>query len=77
MRSEDGVVGVYTRETVERALELHFPGRWRPDGIPGSRGYTLSTFVGDVRMKNLKEAYVAVVAAAEAKRIADKKEEGR
>jgi hypothetical protein len=63
--------GAYTRGSVERALELHFPGRWQRSG----NGYTLDTAIGVARLHSLREAYLMVVAAAEAKRIERKLEE--
>lgn len=63
----------YTRESVERALSLHYPGRWTYDG---KSGYRLQTWVGTIQLRNLKEAYVAVVAAAETKRLMQQEEAG-
>lgn len=55
----------YTRDSVERALDLHFGrGRWTHN----RSGYTLITAIGIVQMRTLKEAYLTVIGAAEGKR---------
>lgn len=58
----------YTRESVERALDVHFKGKWeKSPRILG--GYVLhSDGIGDVVFRTLAEAYACVVGAAEASR---------
>jgi hypothetical protein len=54
---------LYTVESIERALELHVPGRWRRQA--GS-GYAVeTTMIGTVHLTTLKEAYAFCVGAAE------------
>lgn len=55
----------YNRESVERALTLHFGGTWATNG---KGGYTISAGIGIVELKTLREAALFVVAAAEKER---------
>lgn len=59
--------GQYNRESVERALVVHFGDRgdWQADG---KGGYTISTAIGIVRLRTLREAAIYVNACAETKR---------
>lgn len=56
----------YTRETVERALSIHYgnTGKWLPDS---KGGYTLNTRKGIIRLRTLREAALWVWAVANTK----------
>lgn len=58
----------YSQASVERALDLHVPGRWeRLAQTNGGPGYLVrTTLIGEVRFLTLKEAYGFCVGAAEA-----------
>lgn len=53
---------LYTEESVERALELHCPGRWHRQAV----GYVIDhPGVGTLHLRTLKEAYAFVCGAAD------------
>lgn len=62
-------MGRYSRDSVERALTLHFGQGgdfgWTP-GLNG--GYLIPTGIGIVRLRSLREAWLFVVSHQEAKK---------
>lgn len=58
----------YNRRSVERALELHYGPQgflWKP--LPNG-GYLITTRIGPVSTRTLRETYMHVVGLAEGKR---------
>lgn len=59
----------YTQESVERALDLHCPGRWERLAMSnGGPGYVVQTGIGPLHLRTLKETYAYCVGAADADR---------
>lgn len=79
-RSYQGVgpgntMGRYSRSSVERALDHHFGTTpytgWQADG---KGGYSISSGIGIIRLRTLREAWLFVIASAEKARRLDRKE---
>jgi hypothetical protein len=54
---------LYTEDSVERALEVHCPGRWRRQAV----GYVVSSDgLGEVHLRTMKEAVAYCIGRADA-----------
>lgn len=63
---------LFTPESVERALDVHVPGRWSRLAMSnGGPGYVVQTTdIGEVHFRTLKEARAFVVGCAESNQAA-------
>ena len=54
----------YSVASLEKALELHFPGRWQRR----DKGWKIATTLGPLHLKTKAECYALCMGAAEADR---------